>query len=90
MNAYALIMLQKRIADCLGIEVGTYVHRANSFHCYERDFQLLEKYVNRIETSEIEDLTYNYEALKFAQIAKRARKNASNSIVTKPMKRDIQ
>lgn len=61
MNAYALIMLQKRIADCLGIEVGTYVHRANSFHCYERDFQLLEKYVNRIETSEIEDLTYNYE-----------------------------
>lgn len=57
MNAFALIMLQKRIADELGIEVGTYVHRANSFHCYEKDFGLLDGYVKRIEK---EDMTYNY------------------------------
>ena len=49
MNAFALIMLQKRIADELGIEVGEYVHRANSYHCYEKDFELLEGYVKRIE-----------------------------------------
>lgn len=61
MNAFALIMLQKRIADELGIEVGTYVHRANSFHCYEKDFQLLAGYVGRIESSSFEDLTYDYE-----------------------------
>jgi thymidylate synthase len=49
MNAFALIMLQKKIADELGIEVGTYTHRANSFHCYQRDYHLLEGYVDRTE-----------------------------------------
>lgn len=58
MNAFALIMLQKRIADELGIEVGTYTHRANSFHCYEKDFALLDGYVERINSGE--NLTYNY------------------------------
>lgn len=48
MNAFALIMLQKRIADELGIPVGTYMHRANSFHCYEKDFELLHGYSKRI------------------------------------------
>lgn len=59
MNAFALIMLQKRIATELGIEVGTYTHRANSFHCYERDYNMLKGYVARIQDSE-EDLTYDY------------------------------
>ena len=58
MNAFALIMLQKRIADELGVEVGTYTHRANSFHCYEKDFALLDGYVKRINTGE--NLTFNY------------------------------
>jgi thymidylate synthase len=58
MNAFALIMLQKRIADELGVEVGTYTHRANSFHCYEKDFALLDGYVKRINSGE--NLTYNY------------------------------
>lgn len=58
MNAFALIMLQKRIADELGVEVGTYTHRANSFHCYEKDFPLLAGYVERI--LEGENLTYDY------------------------------
>ena len=58
MNAFALIMLQKKIADELGVEVGTYTHRANSFHCYEKDFALLDGYVKRINSGE--NLTYNY------------------------------
>ena len=58
MNAFALIMLQKKIADELGVEVGTYTHRANSFHCYEKDFALLDGYVKRINSCEA--LTYNY------------------------------
>jgi thymidylate synthase len=58
MNAFALIMLQKRIADELGYEVGTYTHRANSFHCYEKDIPLLQGYVNRIDFDK--ELTYNY------------------------------
>ena len=60
MNAFALIMLQKKIADELAIPVGTYTHRANSFHCYERDFKLLDNYVKRIKEEDIEDLTYSY------------------------------
>ena len=57
MNAFALIMLQKRIADELGYEVGTYTHRANSFHCYEKDYPLLKSYVERIEKGGV---TYDY------------------------------
>lgn len=61
MNAFALIMLQKRIADRLGIEVGTYSHRANSFHCYEKDFPMLDGYCRRIAEEDEEDLAFDYE-----------------------------
>lgn len=49
MNAFALIMLQKRIADTLGIPIGSYTHRANSFHVYERDYDMFDGYVRRIK-----------------------------------------
>ncbi len=52
MNMFALIMLQKRVADALGLPVGSYTHRANSYHCYERDAASLEGYVNRIFADE--------------------------------------
>lgn len=58
MNMFALIMLQQKIADKLGIEVGSYTHRANSFHCYEKDLQMLEKYFNSIIKNS--DNTYDY------------------------------
>lgn len=58
MNAFALIMLQKKIADELGYEVGTYTHRANSFHCYAADYDLLEGYMERYMSGE--DTTYDY------------------------------
>lgn len=59
MNAFALIMLQKRIADTLVVKMGTYTHRANSFHCYERDFNMLDGYVRRIKNGE--DITFDFE-----------------------------
>ena len=49
MNMFALIMLQKRIADRVGVPMGSYTHRASSYHCYERDFKALEGYVERIK-----------------------------------------
>ena len=58
MNAFALIMLQKRVADELGYEMGTYTHRANSFHCYAADYKLLDGYVERYRSGE--ETTYNY------------------------------
>lgn len=60
MNAFALIMLQKRIADILGVGVGVYTHHANSFHCYEKDIPLLKGYVKRITSESLKDLTYDY------------------------------
>ena len=48
MNMFALIMLQRQIAFELAVEMGTYTHRANSYHCYEKDFGLLDGYVKRI------------------------------------------
>jgi len=58
MNAFALILLQKRIADALGYPVGTYTHRANSFHVYERDYDMFDGYVRRIKAGG--ELTYDY------------------------------
>lgn len=60
MNAFALIMLQKRIADELEIEVGTYTHRANSFHCYEKDYETLITYVERIRANNKKNLCFDY------------------------------
>ena len=59
MNAFAIIMIQKKVADALGIEVGTYSHRANSCHCYESDYALLKAYAKRIENGD--ELAYYYE-----------------------------
>ena len=62
MNAFALIMLQKRFADELGVEMGTYSHRSNSFHCYEKDFNMLTGYVKRIEEATDDyDICFDYE-----------------------------
>ena len=60
MNMFALILLQKRIADELGVEVGTYTHRANSFHCYEKDFNLLEKYIAALISTNRNNCFYDY------------------------------
>lgn len=57
-NAFALVQLQKRVADALGVPVGTYTHRANSFHAYERDWELLKSYCDRIESGK--NLYYSY------------------------------
>ncbi|MGI6668729.1 MAG: thymidylate synthase [Acetivibrionales bacterium] len=59
MNMFAFIMLMKRVADTLGVKTGTYTHRANSFHCYEKDFKLMESYVRSIKKGE--NITYEYE-----------------------------
>lgn len=62
MNAFALIELQKKIADRLGLPVGTYTHRANSFHAYESDWQMLEGAAKRIKDGK--RLFFNYEEYK--------------------------
>jgi len=47
--------------DYSQLDVGTYMHRSNSMHCYEKDFGLLESFVEGIKTRTLEELTYEYE-----------------------------
>lgn len=58
MNMFAFIELQKKVAKELKINVGKYIHRANSFHCYDKDYRLLESYCKRIK--ENGQTYYNY------------------------------
>jgi thymidylate synthase len=60
-NAWALIRLQEKTAAELGVAVGTYTHRSNSMHCYEKDFKLLQGFADGIKNKPLDDLTYNYE-----------------------------
>ena len=59
MNAFGLIMLQKRIADSLDVPIGSYTHRAHSFHVYERDYDMFDGYVRRIKSGG--ELAYHYD-----------------------------
>lgn len=58
-NAFALIKLQEKVADMLGVEVGTYTHRANSMHVYEKDFKMFDRFIQSINNNE--DITYEYD-----------------------------
>ena len=58
MNAFALIFLQARIAQELDLKVGSYTHRANSFHAYKRDFEALETFCDRYLNGD--ELTFSY------------------------------
>jgi len=58
MNAFALVMLQKQIAGALGVTIGSYTHRANSFHVYERDYGMFDGYARRIKAGG--ELAYCY------------------------------
>ena len=59
-NAFGLIMLQEKVAAELDAAVGTYTHRSNSMHCYQKDFTLLSNFVRAINEKDPPDLTYNY------------------------------
>lgn len=60
MNMFALVMVQKKVADALGRKVGCYVHNVNNFHCYKKDLPLLEGYLDRLKYSSKGDMAYNY------------------------------
>ena len=61
MNAFALIKLQEKVAGEIGVPVGSYSHRSNSMHAYEKNFGLIEGYVHKIDTEPEEDLCYDYD-----------------------------
>jgi thymidylate synthase len=48
LNVYALVRMQKMMADRLGCEVGRYVDVSSALHIYERDWEQVEKNFVRI------------------------------------------
>ena len=52
MSMYAFTELQKYIAERLSIEVGYYMHIADSYHVYERDWKWFNAFVEQIESGE--------------------------------------
>lgn len=60
MNMFVLVMLQKQIADELGLEVGIYTHIAESYHAYSEDWETLETYVGLYGDKPIEKRVYSY------------------------------
>lgn len=58
MNAFALICLQEREAQELGVEVGSYTHIINNAHVYKRDIATLSAHCDRIWN--FGHTTYNY------------------------------
>ena len=51
MNMYAMTMLQKMIADKIGVKVGRYVDDSDSYHVYDRNFKSLEQFTSVVEAS---------------------------------------
>jgi len=62
MNCFGLIALQSLISIDLNIGLGTFTLRANSFHCYEQEFETLKHYVDKINKVGFTDksITFNY------------------------------
>ncbi|MCL2360620.1 MAG: thymidylate synthase [Defluviitaleaceae bacterium] len=79
MNAFAFVMIQKKVADALDLPIGTYTHRANSFHCYEKDFGLLDQYITGIKTKPIDEITYEYNGF-FQDLMKEAIPNIEKAV----------
>jgi len=51
MNMYAMTLLQKMVADKIGVKVGRYVDDSDSYHVYDRNFKNLERFASAVEAS---------------------------------------
>ena len=72
MNMFALVQLQRQIADMISsasglrVKLGRYVHQADSYHLYGSYFRDFEsRFLKALTTRSFEDRTYRYEDIKF-------------------------
>lgn len=49
LNMYALIQLQKLIANKIGVKVGQYVDFSDSYHVYQRNLKQLDNFLQTVE-----------------------------------------
>ena len=71
MNMFALIQLQKKIADRISeisgknVRLGRYVHQADSYHIYGSYFNEFEgRFIKALEKRSFEERTFRYEDMK--------------------------
>jgi thymidylate synthase len=71
MNMFALIQLQVKIAERIAalsgktVDLGRYVHQADSYHIYGAYFKEFEsRFLKALETRSFEQRTFRYEAVK--------------------------
>jgi len=61
MNMYAFVAVQEYVASRLGIEVGEYIHIADSFHIYGSYFEEFQGFLNNVDSREAADRVYSTE-----------------------------
>jgi thymidylate synthase len=72
MNMFALVQLQKKIADRITelsnkiVKLGRYVHQADSYHIYGSNFVEFEgRFLKSIDNLSFEQRTFRYDEIKF-------------------------
>lgn len=78
MNMYAFIDIQKKIADELGVEVGTYTHLIDSYHLYGSYYGEIEGFLK--DNRPIEDKTYRSDEEPWSSMTEEAKEIIANSI----------
>lgn len=63
-NAYAFIELQKYIADHVGVEVGEYIHMADSFHIYGSYFEEFKGFLETVQSRDMKDRVWTSDFAK--------------------------
>ena len=61
MNMYAFCELQREVAGKLGVEPGSYIHIADSFHIYGSYFSEFEGFLNMVKARDVEKRTFTTE-----------------------------
>jgi len=59
MNFYAFIELQKMVAKETGMEVGSYIHMADSFHIYGSYFDEFKGFLDNLKNREFKDRVWD-------------------------------
>jgi len=61
MNMYAFTELQRMIAGCLGVELGSYTHVADSFHIYGSYFDAFKSFLETVKSRPESERVYTTE-----------------------------
>ncbi|HES59737.1 MAG TPA: hypothetical protein ENO18_04825 [Caldithrix sp.] len=72
MNMFALVQLQKKIAERIAelsehsVKPGRYVHQADSYHIYGSNFnEFEERFLKSVEKLPFDQRTFRYDEIKF-------------------------